>query len=296
MGAKILDRHAYLIIAHKDDLCFRTLLTLLDDEHNDIYIHMDAKNVQYDADAVEMLLHKSNVVHVKRERVLWGDVSQIRVELKLLECAVKHGPHFYYHLLSGQDLPIKQQDFIHDFFAHNAGKEFVRFNKTDFTDGDRVYYSHWVWGRFGRSKSDKLIRVLDYASMLLQKKLGRTRWANVSFQKGTNWFSITEDLATYILSYRKWIEEVFSDSLCGDELFVQTLVHNSDFRNRLYWTAYDNDCRAIQRLIDWDRGNPYVFQSSDFEELASSQMLFARKFDAAIDSEIILAVRDKLAS
>lgn len=41
-------KQAYLIIAHKDDLVFRTLLKLLDDSRNDIFIHMDLKNVNYD--------------------------------------------------------------------------------------------------------------------------------------------------------------------------------------------------------------------------------------------------------
>ena len=41
------------------------------------------------------------------------------------------------------------------------------------------------------------------------------------------------------------------------------------------------------RLIDWNRGNPYVFKSSDFEELIKSDMLFARKFDCSVDKQII---------
>lgn len=33
-------KQAYLIIAHKDDLTFRTLISMLDNENNDIFIHM----------------------------------------------------------------------------------------------------------------------------------------------------------------------------------------------------------------------------------------------------------------
>lgn len=36
-------KQAYLIIAHKDDLTFRTLISMLDNENNDIFIHMDKK-------------------------------------------------------------------------------------------------------------------------------------------------------------------------------------------------------------------------------------------------------------
>ena len=41
-------KQAYLIMAHKDDFVFRTLLRMLDDSRNDIFIHMDAKNKDYD--------------------------------------------------------------------------------------------------------------------------------------------------------------------------------------------------------------------------------------------------------
>ena len=42
------DKHAFLVIAHKDDETLRTLLRTLDDPRNDIFIHMDAKNKRWD--------------------------------------------------------------------------------------------------------------------------------------------------------------------------------------------------------------------------------------------------------
>lgn len=59
--------------------------------------------------------------------VYWGDISQVQVEYLLFETALSHGSYAYYHLLSGTDLPIKSQDYIHAFFQQNAGKEFVGF-------------------------------------------------------------------------------------------------------------------------------------------------------------------------
>lgn len=62
-----------------------------------------------------------------------GDISQIKVELLLLKTALNQGHYSYLHLLSGVDLPIKSQDYIHDFFTRHAGFEFVGFahKKTD---------------------------------------------------------------------------------------------------------------------------------------------------------------------
>ena len=38
-----MEKHAFLIIAHKLDFTLSTLLSLLDDKRNDIFIHIDKK-------------------------------------------------------------------------------------------------------------------------------------------------------------------------------------------------------------------------------------------------------------
>lgn len=68
---------------------------------------------------------------------------------------------------------------------------------------------------------------------------------------------------------------------------MQTLLINSPYKNNLYHEEFDNDIHAIMRLIDWNRGDPCVFRLSDYEELAQSDMMFARKFDSNIDTEIV---------
>ena len=49
----------------------------------------------------------------------------------------------------------------------------------------------------------------------------------------------------------------------------------------------DDDYRSCLRLIDWNRGTPYVFRDEDFDVLINSEMLFARKFDWNVDKKII---------
>ena len=48
------------------------------------------------------------------------------------------------------------------------------------------------------------------------------------------------------------------------------------------------------RLIDWNRGTPYIFISVDKELLEETDMLFARKFDCTVDKEIVNYVVEKL--
>lgn len=73
---------------------------------------------------------------------------------------------------------------------------------------------------------------------------------------------------------------------------MQTIIANSKYKEKLYHKFFDNDCKAIMRLIDWRCGNPYIFTKTDYDELVSSSMMFARKFDPNVDSEIIEMIKD----
>lgn len=43
----------------------------------------------------------------------------------------------------------------------------------------------------------------------------------------------------------------------------------------------------MHEIIDWTKGNPYIFRSADFEQLMSSDRMFARKFDEKVDFDIV---------
>ena len=79
-------------------------------------------------------------------------------------------------------------------------------------------------------------------------------------------------------------------------MFVQTIVYNSGFKDRLYHEEFDNDPEAVKQLIDWTRGKPYTFRSCDWDELKNSGMLFARKFDEKVDKEIIMQIKEAYSS
>lgn len=283
-----MGKHAYLILAHHDDAVFRTLLRLLDDERNDIFIHMDAKCASYQQDDVERACVHAQVRHTVRTSCTWGAYSMVNAEMLLLEMAVASGRYDFLHLISGQDLPIKSQQRIHAFFDQHQGEEFVRFNFPDFRFADRVNVYHILQERLGRKSEGRLNRAL----MVLQRLLGVRRNRGVSFQKGTQWFSITGGFAAYVVSQRDWVLRTFRMTRLCDELFIQTLLIRSPFKDRLYHKEADNDLAAIMRLIDWTRGDPYVFRKGDFDELVQSPYLFARKFDAAVDPEIVAMVAD----
>lgn len=212
-----------------------------------------------------------------------GGYSLVKAEISLLELATANGPYAYYHLISGQDLPIKNQDEVHRYFDSNVGKEFIRFNFPEFKYKDRVDVYHLFQEKLGRKCGNRLNKLFLKA----QRLIGIHRNKNVKFQKGTQWFSITDEFARYVVSKKDWIDDIFKYTCCSDELAIQTVFINSPFTNNLYHKEFDNDCKAMARLIDWRRGSPYVFREEDYKELTESPYMFARKFDEKIDRRII---------
>lgn len=286
-------KHAYLIMAHNEPYILEKLLKLIDDERNDIYMHIDKKWKNFNFEYFKNIVKKSNVYFTKRLDVRWGTFRQIKCEMLLFEMAANNGKYDYYHLLSGVDMPLANQDVIHDFFDKNKGKEFIHFdfyNKVLPETLDRIKYYHLFVGNkrnlneFLRKVFEKMYRFPLKIQRIL--KINRLKKTDLEIRKGANWISITDDLVRYILSQKKCINKIFSYSLCADELFVQTLVYNSPFYKNVFKTK-DNDYITMKRYIDWNRGEPYTFKADDFDELINSNCFFARKFSTKVDKEII---------
>lgn len=284
-----MGKHAYLVMAHRYDETFLQMMKLIDYRDNDIFLHMDVKCTDYSEEKIREQVHFSNLYLTKRTDVRWGDTSQINTELLLLKDATNTGSYRYYHLISGQGLPIKSQKYIHQLLE-NDNLEYLEVvsdaEPENPVDYDRAHYYHDL--ELGQSRID-MIRA-DHLSVEEQKKKGVIRNADISFRKGSNWFSITDDLARYVVSKEDWIREVFDRTICADELFMQTVVRQSPFWDRLARDPSGLNYSFNLREIDWSRGNgmnPHIYTKEDAELLFNSKMLFARKFDCNEDKEII---------
>lgn len=122
--------------------------------------------------------------------------------------------------------------------------------------------------------------------MSIQKKLGINRVkGDTEIYMGAQWFSITHDMALYVLSRRGEMKKLLRYGLAADELLVQTLVMASPFSQRV---------SGARRTIDWKRGSPYIWRMEDFDYLMNSEALWARKFDEQVDNDIIEAIFEKL--
>lgn len=294
-------RHAYLIMAHDRFDQLVTLLHLLDDCRNDIFIHIDRKS-HPDFSLLEEAVHMSKIFFVDRYRVRWGGPEQVWAELALLRKAIEHSHYAYYHLLTGQDLPLKTQDVIHDFFYKNQGKEFISFvSCPSREDEERIRLWHPIIGRRGKDCSflDNLKAAIHHFLCCIQRVVRVNRIPDkIQIGKGSVYFSITDGLARDIVSHEKQIRSMCRMTMTADEVFLQTFVLNSSWRTHLFeadqFLYKETKTARSMRLIDWDRGDPYVWRISDSEELRTTHMLFARKFDIRIDESVVRFVENIL--
>lgn len=280
-------KHAYLIIAHNEPDILATLLRLLDDGRNDIYLHIDRRAAAMRQRFAAYRPKRSGFVLLKDPlAVCWGDISQVEVEYRLFSAAAERGKYLYYHLLSGVDMPLRTQDAIHSFFEDNKGKEFVGFWQSSAHRRDlrRKVSRYYVFTRHLKDKHTlvhHLTSPLRNLFLLLQKVTCFRRSSDgYTFQKGSNWVSITDAFCRYLLSERPRIMRRMRHTLCPDEIFLQTVLWNSPFRAHIYNAGCDDLDRSTLRAIDWQRGSPYVWRADDLKELMDGPALFARKFSS----------------
>lgn len=281
-------RHAYLIMAHDNPKVLNLLLKALDDNRNDIYIHLDKKSkLNY----CDLYLPQKSIIHYisPRKKIYWGDFTQITLELTLLKSAIKNGPYQYYHLLSGSDFPIKSQNYIHNFFNQYNGFEFIGFAQGTSSELDckmKVLKYHF-FTKWEKSRNPiklfikKLIK--KPLEMIVNNLIKKKR--KIPLKKGANWISITDKCCSFIINQEENIKKEYKYTICADEIFIQTLIFNSPFFQHCYNTT--DEYIGCQREIDWNRGKPYEWTENDLEELLKSNKIFARKIT---DKNIKLAL------
>lgn len=272
-------------MAHDNEKQLLKLLKMLDYKDNDIFLHLDKKNNSFNTDKIKQQVQIATIHIYSKYKVYWGDISQTKCQMFLLEESTKTF-HDYYHLLSGHDLVLKTHEEIMSFFEKYAGKEFVHFESKEYCSKDTCTKYHFFRYAFNRTKSKwcrKYLTILDSFFIKLQNILG----VNRKFYCGANWYSITHTLATQLLSEKKRLLRRLNFTISSDEYILQTYLMECGRQYNLYKSTEVNNYETVLRYIDWYRGGPYIWRKEDFKELVKSDYLYARKFDQNVDNEII---------
>ncbi len=261
------NKHAYLIMVHHEFHMLKKLLTELDDERNDIYLHIDGKTRFVDEEEIRKWVNRSGLYFVTGNRIYPGTYSVVECELQMLRRAVE-GKYQYYHLISGTDFPMKSQDYIHEYL-NGKDMEFFPYHcdgqyDDHFTHRLKYYYPFLKYtgkeAHDGPGKKERLLRQLaqfEEKFIGLQEKFGVDRLRNQKFYRGRRWFSITHDFALYIISKARDIRKTYRLTDTPDEIFIPTLALGSQFADRVcdsedffaWELSYDNDPLNVNKLV-----------------------------------------------
>lgn len=284
-------KHAYLIIAHNNFGLLQQLISLIDDERNDIFVHIDLK-----AGDLPILETKKSKLYFtdKRLDTRWMDESLIETELILFEKASQTDTYQYYHLISGADLPIKTQDYIHETCEKLNGKEFVGYVSTKPNESlvkkYHLFTRHYRLNNIFAKIWWKGLRLIceSFVNTFFHKKSN-----GQIIKKGCEWVSITDEFCRHLVKRKDIILKYYKYTRSCDEVFLQTELWNSPFRKNIY--DINDEYHSCMRCIDWTRGMPYTWREGDLDELMSSDAFFARKFSPE-HSGIIKQIVKKLSN
>jgi hypothetical protein len=279
---------AFLILAHKNPEQLQLLVEFLHRNNAAVFIHIDRKNKDLFSGFVNANRDKKNVFIYTKYKVYWGGYSQIKATLFLLNEALSRSPFDFVSLLSGQDAPTAALSQFSEFLKPYRNSSFVHWHKVpahgtwDGNGGlDRVNY-FWVTA-FPKSLGFFYNRLMVVVHAV-QRRLKLFRKFGLPLFGGANWFTLNKEMAVYVSRYvkdHKGFFRKFRFTRCADEMIIQTILLNSPYREDIV-----ND---TLRLIDWETGPEYprIFRSGDTERLLASGKFFARKFDTAVDREVL---------
>lgn len=273
---------AYCILCHKFNKTLKNCIELLKNNNCDIYIHVDKKSNIEDFKELE-----NKTIFIKnRVSISWGHYSLIEGMLELLS-STKNREYDYIFLLSGDELPLKTNEYIEKFLEKNNGQEFIDIKECpiNFIERRIKRISSIIDCKRDKNFIEKKYSKFMRAFRKMLKIENRYFKYLPKIYYGSNWFGITSQCRDYIFEYlknNKNFFEAFKYTKCGDEEFFQTLIMDTPFKEKIYTKKGIN---SNLRYIDWETGPEYpkVLNEKDYEKILKSECLFGRKFNENID-------------
>ena len=284
-------KHAIMIMAHKN---FEFLHHLIEYFSRDCYVfvHIDKKSsITRDEEACLRAMPQVSGVY-RKYSVHWGGFSILKCEIFLMKEALHSCDADYFHLISGQDYPIKPLSYFLQFFEENKGKEFLQYVHLPHPNWEKNTYRRFQYYypfEYMERNVKTFQRVKKYIQW--QKRIGLKRRIPDQFDHlygSSQWFSITRDATIIIVNYTCHHPSLYRRlyfTFAPEESYIATVLINLKGETSVESTNY--------RFIRWKNKNgsyPSNLDENHFHLLAKSKAFFARKFESPISDKLQLLV------
>jgi hypothetical protein len=266
---------AYLIAIHQYPDLFRRLFTQIHDPRDYYLVHVDRKSRPALHQAVAEFLHPyPNAEQVESQRVVWGGWSQVELYLRAIRRLLETADDWTHFInLSGQDFPLQSPGRIRTFLGQTPDRNYIQVCQPELEFPPALNRVRHYWIKIPGLPVRRPVRIPLIKRRFLK---GVRPW------HGSNWFILSRPFCQWLTTSPevKRFERFYRHVVCPDEGFVQTVIMHSPFRDTV---VSDN-----QRAIVWTgQSSPKTFTHADLGFLLTSGKLFARKFDPAVDQQIL---------
>lgn len=265
---------AYFILVHRFPEQFKRCFNAIYDPANYYLIHLDKKASNKVHENVKKFLANSpNASLLDSESVVWGGYSMVQVELNgIKELLRLYTDWDFFINLSGQDFPLKTQEYIQNYLGENRGNNFIKVANQAKVRPDTL----------NRVENYFIETDVDFSSSTNKRPFLK----NMTPYIGGQWMILTRECCEFFSNCDETleIEDYYRNTLIADESFFQTVMMNTSFDG----TIVNDDKRAIIWIPDGNvKLRPKTFTRADLPFLLEGDNLFARKFDEIEDSDIL---------
>jgi Core-2/I-Branching enzyme len=267
----------YLVVVHQKFEQAARLIRRLSGPNVSFVVHVDAKV----ADAAFQKLKEDTsgvgpIFFAKRERARWGSFELVQAIFNCIHTAILNcGKFDRCILLSGQDYPIKSTKEIFNFFGENSTLEFIEAFLKDASKKAPGWSPFYRFRRYHFWIDNR-----KHTIPILTKRLPDFRIFH-----GSTWWALSREAIIYLdgtFAEDERFRAAFRSGFLVEEACIQTMMMDSPFSDRVVGSD-----TTFAEWTPTSGPHPKTFDKSDFEKLMQSRKLFARKFDASVDSEIL---------
>ena len=296
---------AALILAHANKKQLERLISALNHPAIDIYIHLDKKSALSPEDFQGYNVRFTE----KRWDITLFDFSMVDAEMELIRTAQARESYSYYILLSGQCYPLRHVDDIYNYLCNSYPKPLLEVISPEIvTKFARQFQYPHVMKKF-RVVSEAFLKkhlptksIYPYKyipegivfaatiikSVFVRSPKQRLKAMGIDPYFGPQWWILPDQAIDEIctLYTNRDFCDCMRDCFSCDETFFQTAIMTSAdqfgivlnekgyYLNKKWFTIFEH-------------GHPLLLTQKHFDQLVSSKMLFARKFDLNRDAEIL---------
>ena len=277
-----IKKQALIITAYQNGRMLENNLRLFS-KYFYCYVHIYKKSELSNGEYLSRLNQIQGVYAISKYKINWGSYLHMMAIIDLLKMAYKNIAIQRFHIISGEDFPIKSyNEFVSFFEEENSDKNYIELtNITDMPVVKLRYEKYHFLHIVNRKSKNLLIQFIDKVIRQIQYHLPFKR--NIRFDyKGLIWGSITREAVKGVFDY---LTSEMLKSLKYCEISEEFVLQNSLMESKLAKTVVGNN----MRYANWE-GNitgPKVLTINELDSIRNSDAFFARKIQQNEDNFLI---------